>query len=102
MNISKKSAYFVYRFVVIHPFRDSNGRISRAILNWLLRLKNIPSIYIDDSCKEEYYNSLTQIDKFQNFTPFVMLIEKRIINTLMQIHSYLFNDEIEELEKITN
>ena len=98
----KKSAYFVYRFVVIHPFRDGNGRISRAILNWLLRLKNIPSIYIDDSCKEEYYNSLTQIDKFQNFTPFVMLIEKRIINTLMQIHSYLFNDEIEELEKITN
>ena len=28
-------AYFTYKFIVIHPFRDGNWRISRAIMNWL-------------------------------------------------------------------
>ena len=55
-------AYFTYKFIVIHPFRDSNGRISRAIMNWLLRKKKIPPIYIDEKCKKEYYDALSKID----------------------------------------
>lgn len=43
----ERVAYFTYKFIVIHPFRDGNGRISRAILNWLLVIKKLPPIYID-------------------------------------------------------
>ncbi len=96
-------AYFTYKFTIIHPFNDGNGRISRALLNWLLAMKNIPPIYIDQKCRKEYYDSLSQIDLNENPIPFIMFIEKRIINTMMEIHKYLFVDEIDlDLEKENN
>ena len=92
-------AYFVYKFIVIHPFSDGNGRISRAILNWMLSLRKIPPIYIDERNKCEYYNSLSEIDQNSNFIPFIMLIEKRIISTMMEFNSYLFTEELDFFEE---
>lgn len=31
-----------YRFVLIHPFDDGNGRISRLLLNWVLLKRGSP------------------------------------------------------------
>ena len=87
---------FTYRFIVIHPFRDGNGRISMAILNWLLSKKKIPPIYIDSKCKKEYLEAFSMIDLKGDFVPFIMLIEKRIIHTMIELHKYLFVDEIDE------
>ena len=89
-------AYFTYKFVIIHPFRDGNGRISRAILNWLLSKKNIPPIYIDNNCKKEYYAALSKMDVDNDPVPFIMFLEKRIINTMIETNRYLFVDEIDE------
>ena len=91
-------AYFTYKFIAIHPFRDGNGRISRAIMNWLLSKKKIPPIYIDQKCRKEYYDALSKIDLEENPVPLIMLIEKRIIHTMMELHKYLFVDEIDEEE----
>ncbi len=91
-------AYFTYKFIVIHPFRDGNGRISRAIMNWLLSKKKIPPIYIEQKCRKEYYDALSKIDLEENPVPFIMFIEKRIIHTMMELHKYLFVDEIDEEE----
>lgn len=87
--------YFIYRFIKIHPFSDGNGRVSRALLNWMLRLKSIPPIYIDDKCRNEYYNALSSIDTEGDYAPFILLIEKRVINTLTELHNYLFVEELE-------
>lgn len=87
-------AYFIYKFIVIHPFQDGNGRISRALLNWMLKKKDMPPIYIDDSCRDEYYKALSEIDTNENYILLIMLIEKRIINTMLELHQYLFNDEM--------
>ena len=92
-------AYFTYKFIVIHPFRDGNGRISRAIMNWLLIKKKIPPIYVDQGCRREYYEALSQIDLEENPVPFIMFIEKRIIHTMIELYRYLFVDEIEELNE---
>ena len=91
-------AYFTYKFIVIHPFRDGNGRISRAIMNWLLSKKKIPPIYIDQKCRKEYYDALSKIDLEEDPVPFIMFIEKRIIHTMIELHRYLFVDEIDEEE----
>ncbi len=90
--------YFTYKFIVIHPFRDGNGRISRAIMNWLLSKKKIPPIYIDQKCRREYYEALSKMDLEEDPIPFIMLIEKRIIHTMIELHKYLFVDEIDEKE----
>lgn len=89
-------AYFIYKFVVIHPFPDGNGRISRALLNWMLSLKGISPIYIDENSREEYYSALSEIDINENYIPLIMLIEKRILNTMIELHDYLFNESMEE------
>ena len=86
----EKLVYFVYHFIKIHPFNDGNGRISRALLNWMLRLKNIPPIYIDDKSRKEYYEALSKIDIEGNYVPMILLVEKRVINTLIELHDYLF------------
>lgn len=91
-------AYFTYKFIVIHPFRDGNGRISRSIMNWLLSKKKIPPIYIDKGCKKEYYDALSKIDLEEDYIPFIMFIEKRIIHTMIELYRYLFVDEIDEKE----
>ena len=91
-------AYFTYKFIVIHPFRDGNGRISRAIMNWLLSKKKIPPIYIDQKCRKEYYDALSKIDLEEDPIPFIMFIEKRVIHTMIELHKYLFVDEIDEEE----
>ena len=47
---------------------------------------------------KEYYESLSEMDLKENPIPFIMLIEKRIINTMIEINRYLFVDEIDEKE----
>lgn len=81
---------FIYRFIVIHPFTDGNGRISRALMNYMLRQKNLPPIYIDEGSREEYHKALKMIDTYDDYSNFVILIEKRIINTMIELHQYLF------------
>ena len=61
----------------------------------MLRLKGIPPIYIDDKCRKEYYNALSAIDTEGDYIPFILLIEKRVINTLIELHDYLFIEESE-------
>ena len=89
-------AYFTYKFIVIHPFRDGNGRISRAIINWLLIKKRISPIYINQHCRTEYLDALTKLDLENDPVPFIMFIERMIIRTMVELHKYLFIDEIDE------
>ena len=61
----------------------------------MLKLKNIPPIYIDDKCKNEYYDALSSIDIDGDYIPMILLVEKRVINTLIELHDYLFVEESE-------
>ena len=36
------------------------------------------------------------MDLHQNLKPFIIFIEKRILNTLMELHEYIFADEIDD------
>lgn len=47
-----------YKLTVIHPLEDGNGRCCRGFLIWLLRLKNIPPIYIKVEDKPRYLEKL--------------------------------------------
>lgn len=63
-NTSNKTLYdifiFTYKFTLIHPFIDGNGRSSRVIMNALLSHYNYPRLTIDDTCKKFYYKALEE------------------------------------------
>jgi Fic family protein len=75
-------ANFIFEFLAIHPFKDGNGRMSRALTNLLL-LKTgyeyIPYVSLDEIIEEtktDYYLALRATQKnhktdHQNITPWV-------------------------------
>lgn len=75
-----------YRLTVLHPFNDGNGRVSRAFMNWLLRLKGLCPIYIDSNNKYEYLKALNKIDRESDSTDLQIIIIKSIIKTMAELH----------------
>ena len=64
-SIIELLALFQHRFVVIHPFLDYNGRISRMFTNYLLMREELPIIEIPVTTKllrKEYIQSLQKAD----------------------------------------
>ena len=60
---------FIFEFLAIHPFKDGNGRLSRAITNLLLLKNNysyVPYVSLDEIIEEtkaEYYLALRATQK---------------------------------------
>ena len=76
-----------HKITVIHPFHDGNGRISRAFLNWLFRLKNIPPVYLKHEKKSDYYEALKHADLEGNFEYLSVIFYKQIILSMIQLNS---------------
>ena len=47
-----------FKFVSIHPFSDGNGRISRLMMNFILKDNNFPLMDISYEKRTSYYNAL--------------------------------------------
>ena len=62
------SALVHLRFLTIHPFTDGNGRISRLIMNFVLKKFQFPMLDIPYTKRSSYYNALerSQINKDEN------------------------------------
>lgn len=58
---------FHYRFELIHPFQDGNGRIGRLIAFKQCLDSNIVPLYIDDGNKWFYYRGLREWNSDKNY-----------------------------------
>lgn len=65
----------------IHPFPDGNGRMSRFLLNWILKINTLPFMIISLDKKKEYLESLSQADDW-NFEPLSFLFIESIYNSI--------------------
>lgn len=72
-----------HRITTIHPFNDGNGRISRIFLNWLMRLKHLPPVYIKYKYKDSYYKALEVADTTNNFDELYLVFYKQVINSMI-------------------
>jgi Fic family protein len=56
------------KFVTIHPFGDGNGRISRLMMNFVLKKHKFPLLDIPYTKRDSYYNALerSQVKKEDN------------------------------------
>lgn len=72
-----------HRITQIHPFRDGNGRSSRALLNWMLRKKGLPPIYFKMTEKESYYSALESADINGSYSELLRVTIRELFRTMM-------------------
>jgi len=59
------------KFVSIHPFFDGNGRISRLLMNFILKKNNFPLLDIPYLKRASYYNALERAQIHKNEDIFI-------------------------------
>lgn len=101
-------ANFIFEFLAIHPFKDGNGRLSRALTNLLL-LKTgysyIPYVSLDEIIEETktgYYLALRATQKYhktkhENITPWVDYLLDVLFEQTVRARRLMESDQSEKL-----
>jgi Fic family protein len=75
------AAEFHYRFIIIHPFDDGNGRMARLLMNFILLKHGFPPAIVRTEDKNNYFAALRQADAGL-LAPFVSYIAQSLIASL--------------------
>ena len=67
------------RFVTIHPFTDGNGRISRLMMNFVLKKFKFPMLDIPYTKRSSYYNALERSQINQDDNIFIQWFFRRYL-----------------------
>jgi Fic family protein len=59
------------KFVTIHPFSDGNGRMSRLMMNLVLKAKGYPMLNVPYEGRNSYYNALERSQVGKNDDVFI-------------------------------
>jgi Fic family protein len=101
-------ANFIFEFLAIHPFKDGNGRISRALANMLLLKAGysyVPYISLDEiieKTRSEYYLALRATQKNhktarEDITPWVDYLLSALSLQTDRARELMENDQPEKL-----
>ena len=93
------AAEFHYRFILIHPFDDGNGRITRLLMNFILLIKGLPPVIIKTEDKTNYFAALRQADA-GILNGFVEYIGQNLIHSLELMVKTAKGESIEEMDDI--
>lgn len=61
------------RFELIHPFTDGNGRVGRALINFILERAGYPTLYLGLAQRKDYLDSIVPADD-GDFAPNVAML----------------------------
>lgn len=67
------------RFVTVHPFYDGNGRVSRLLMNFVLKKNGYPLLDILYGNRNSYYNALERSQAKNNDRVFVLWLLRRYL-----------------------
>jgi Fic family protein len=75
------AAMFHFKFVLIHPFDDGNGRLVRILMNYILLQNGYPPIIIKTEEKSAYISALEQADT-GNLEFFVVYMGRKLVQSM--------------------
>lgn len=93
-NIIRKIALLHLTFENIHPFVDGNGRIGRAINNYMLIREGFVPINIKFIDRKLYYNAFNEFDKNGKTSIMEEIVGKALANSYHKRLAYLEQKEI--------
>ena len=67
------------KFVTIHPFVDGNGRIARALLNFILEKNDYPKLYLSLEDRNSYLDAVAEGNK-ENYQPIIYFMYNIYVN----------------------
>ncbi|MBK8698800.1 MAG: Fic family protein [Saprospiraceae bacterium] len=95
MHPVELAASFHHRFVLIHPFDDGNGRISRLLVNYILLANGFPPVIIRSNDKVQYLNALNKADS-GDISSFINYIGLQVISALNLYLKAALGENIED------
>lgn len=93
-NIIKRIARLHLVFEYTHPFIDGNGRIGRAINNYLLIREGFVPINIKFIDRQKYYNAFKEFDKQDRAVIMEEIVGRALTNSYHKRLAYLEGKEI--------
>jgi Fic family protein len=70
LNPFELAILFHTKFEIIHPFVDGNGRVGRALMNFILERSGYPTLYLGREHRAAYLDALVRADDGE-FAPIV-------------------------------
>jgi Fic family protein len=79
MHSLELAAIFSMKFVTIHPFTDGNGRVSRLLMNYILKKKKHPEINIYVKDRNNYLRAVRSANdgKYKQIIDFLFMTLKK-------------------------
>ena len=82
-----------HALTVVHPFRDGNGRISRAFMNSLLFDAGMIPVYIRLEDKHEYEEALAKADQTGKIDSLFEVIAKSMLRIYVDLNKRVFDSD---------
>lgn len=82
LSLFEKSVLFHSAFILIHPFIDGNGRVSRLIFNWMLLRNNLPPLDFPSNEHIEF-TDLMELSRDGDSTPLANFLFERLVSSYM-------------------
>lgn len=93
MDYINKCIELKCNIIRIHPFADGNGRSTRAFINLLFKIANIPPVYVKETERLEYQKAMQKAIGDENLSDIKTFYYYKICDSIIELDINISRDE---------